>query len=267
MREKVCNLIYLNPGNYISLESLKILYWGIIIIPFFMVLIGIVAINMIGVSWRSLFPIVSIVIWSILYWTFVLTIQSKKTKKTFKLRFLVNGIFGVFISSLFWIFAASFNLASETQFLQLDFFLWLLFFYLLFSFIYVFVIILCVQKGVFALIKKKSKTKTALKISAFFGSLIPVSGVLGIYASRLMRAHTSISTQHSVITISTCLLVFLPALAHINFVQYYYCKKYGITCDEDGNETSPELERANNRPIKALFLLLKLLYSIERGTF
>lgn len=188
MREKVCNLIYLNPGNYISLESLKILYWGIIIIPFFMVLIGIVAINMIGVSWRSLFPIVSIVIWSILYWTFVLTIQSKKTKKTFKLRFLVNGIFGVFISSLFWIFAASFNLASETQFLQLDFFLWLLFFYLLFSFIYVFVIILCVQKGVFALIKKKSKTKTALKISAFFGSLIPVSGVLGIYASRLMRA-------------------------------------------------------------------------------
>jgi membrane protein len=243
MREKVCNLIYLNPGNYISLESLKILYWGIIIIPFFMVLIGIVAINMIGVSWRSLFPIVSIVIWSILYWTFVLTIQSKKTKKTFKLRFLVNGIFGVFISSLFWIFAASFNLASETQFLQLDFFLWLLFFYLLFSFIYVFVIILCVQKGVFALIKKKSKTKTALKISAFFGSLIPVSGVLGIYASRLMRAHTSISTQHSVITISTCLLVFLPALAHINFVQYYYCKKYGITCDEDGNETSPELER------------------------
>lgn len=155
MREKVCNLIYLNPGNYISLESLKILYWGIIIIPFFMVLIGIVAINMIGVSWRSLFPIVSIVIWSILYWTFVLTIQSKKTKKTFKLRFLVNGIFGVFISSLFWIFAASFNLASETQFLQLDFFLWLLFFYLLFSFIYVFVIILCVQKGVFCSNKKE----------------------------------------------------------------------------------------------------------------
>ena len=95
MREKVCNLIYLNPGNYISLESLKILYWGIIIIPFFMVLIGIVAINMIGVSWRSLFPIVSIVIWSILYWTFVLTIQSKKTKKTFKLRFLVKRPFQV----------------------------------------------------------------------------------------------------------------------------------------------------------------------------
>lgn len=82
MREKVCNLIYLNPGNYISLESLKILYWGIIIIPFFMVLIGIVAINMIGVSWRSLFPdcfYCNMEAYSI--GTFVLTDQSKKTKK------------------------------------------------------------------------------------------------------------------------------------------------------------------------------------------
>lgn len=39
------------------------------------------------------------------------------------------------------------------------------------------------------------------------------------------------------------LIIFLPAVAHINFVQYFYCKKYAIDCDEAGNKTSPALER------------------------
>ena len=38
------------------------------------------------------------------------------------------------------------------------------------------------------------------------------------------------------------LVIFLPILAHINFVQYFYCKKYKIYCDESGDTTSPDLE-------------------------
>mgnify|MGYP000587419715 CR=1 FL=1 len=85
MREKVRDLIYLDTERYTSLDNLRVFYWGIIILPFFMVLIGIISIKMIGVCWMSLFPIVSIAVWSVLYWIFVLTIQSKKTKKTFEL--------------------------------------------------------------------------------------------------------------------------------------------------------------------------------------
>lgn len=146
-----------------------------------------------------------------------------------------------------WIFVASFNLAATTPFLSFDFFLWILGFYLLFSLIYVIAIILCVHKGVFAWIKEKGKTKTALIISTVFGELIPVFAVLGMHSSRLMRAHASISTQYTVMTIITILMIFIPALAHINFVQYYYCKKYGINCDEHGNTTSPKLERGPSK--------------------
>ena len=247
MENKVRDFVYLDTNRYMSLDNLRVFYWGIIIIPFFMVVVGIVAIKLNGINWKSLFPLVSIAVWSLLYWIFVLTVQSKRTKKTFELRFLVNGISGLMISSLMWIFVASFNLAATTPFLSFDFFLWILGFYLLFSLIYVIAIILCVHKGVFARIKEKSQTKKAFIISSIFGGLIPVSGVLGMYSSRLMRSHASISTQYTVMTIITILVIFIPALAHINFVQYYYCKKYGINCDEHGNTTSPKLERGPSK--------------------
>jgi len=242
MREKACDLVYLNTKKYLSLNNLRRFYWCSIIVLFFMAVIGIMSIEYIGINWKSLFPLVSIAIWSLLYWIFVLKIQSKRTKKTFALRFLVNGISGLMMSSLMWILYA-----STTPFLSFNFLLWILGFYLLFSLIYVIAIIFCVHKGVFARIKEKGKTKTALIISTVFGELIPVFAVLGMHSSRLMRAHASISTQYTVMTIITILMIFIPALAHINFVQYYYCKKYGINCDEHGNTTSPKLERGPSK--------------------
>ena len=116
-----------------------------------------------------------------------------------------------------------------------------------FSLIYVIAIIFCVHKGVFARIKEKGKTKTALIISTVFGGLTPVFAALGMYSSRLLRAHASISTQYTAMTIIAILAIFIPALANINFVQYYYCKKYGINCDEHGNTTSPKLERGPSK--------------------
>ena len=95
MKNNVRDLIYLDTRRYMSLDNLRVFYWAIIIIPIIMVTWGIAAINTIGVNWRSLFPLISIGIWSLLYWIFVTTIQSKKTKKTFELRFLVNGISGM----------------------------------------------------------------------------------------------------------------------------------------------------------------------------
>lgn len=251
MRKKICDFIYLDAKNYISLGSLKVFYWGVFIIPFMMCVIGIVSIKMAGVSWKSLFPLVSIGIWSLLYWTFVLILQSKHIKKTFALRFLVNGIAGLFISSLFWIFFVSFNIASDTPFLKFDFFLWILFFYLLFTVLYIAIIIFGVHKGIYGKIKEKSqsskKWRMIMRLSAVF---LPVSGVCGMYTERLLRANASVNVRVTVGTIGFILLIFVPGLANINFVQYYYCKKHKITCDEDGEETSPNLEKPLKKPKK-----------------
>ena len=148
MREKALDLIYLDTKRYISLNSLRVFYWAIIIIPFMIVVWGVASINMIGLTCKSLFPLISIVVWSSLYWIFVLTIQSSKTKKTFELRFLVNGISGLFISSLFWILYTSFILVADDPIVGFDFSLWILFFYLLFSTLYIGLVIFGVHKGI-----------------------------------------------------------------------------------------------------------------------
>ena len=241
MKENVRDLIYLDSKRYISIQSLRVLYRAISIIPIIMLIWGIVAIKTIGLNWMSLFPLISIVAWSLLYWTFVLTVQRKK-KKTFELRFLVNGVSGLLISSLFWILYASLSLLENAPVIGFDFLLWILFFYLLFSILYIGLVILGVHKGVFKKIKEKSQTPKALAISAFFAAIMPIAGVMGMYTSRVLRVHASAAVQDFVGTFALIAIIFLPILAHINFVQYFYCKKYKISCDEYGNTTSPKLE-------------------------
>ena len=242
MREKSKDLVYLETNRYISIESLKIFYWAIIIIPLIMVVFGIAAIATIGVNWRSLFPLISIGIWSFSYWMFVLTIQNKKVKKTFELRFLVNGISGLLISSLFWILYASLSLLDNNPIIGFDLSLWILLFYLFFSAFYIVLVILGVHKGIFKKIKEKSQTPKALAISAFFFAILPSAGTMGMYTSKILRVHAG-DTLHDIVGPSALVLViFLPILAHINFVQYFYCKKYKILSDENGNTISPNLE-------------------------
>ncbi len=159
MKEKAKDLIYLDSNRYISIQSLRVLYLAIIIIPFTMVIWGAVAIHTVGVNFKSLLPIISIAIWSLLYWTFVLIIQNRK--KTFELRFLVNGVSGLLISSLFWILYASLSIIADEPIIGFDFLLWLLIFYLLFSAIYIGLVVLGVHKGIFKKIKEKSKKPKA----------------------------------------------------------------------------------------------------------
>lgn len=241
MKENAKDLIYLDSKRYISIKSLRVLYWAISIIPFTMIVWGIVAINTIGLNWMSLFPLISIVVWSLLYWTFVLTVQGRKAK-TFELRFLVNGVSGLLISSLFWILHASLSLLENDPAIGFRFLLWILLFYLLFSILYIALIVLGVHKGIFKKIKEKSQTPKFLAISAFFSAILPSTGIMGMYTSRILRAHASDAVQDIIGTTALVLVIFLPILAHINFVQYFYCKKYKIICDEYGDTTSPMLE-------------------------
>lgn len=243
IKDNARDLIYLDTRRYMSLDNLRVFYWAIIIIPIIMVTWGIAAIYTVGVNLRSLFPLISIGLWSLFYWLFVLIIQSPKVKKTFELRFLVNGISGLLISSLFWIIYASLSLLDNNPIIRFDFSLWILFLYLLFSVFYIVLVVLGVHKGIFKKIKEKSQTPKALAISAFFSAILPSAGVMGMYTSKMLRAHASDDVQDIVGTVALILVIFAPILAHINFVQYYYCKKYKILCDEHGDTTSPYLER------------------------
>lgn len=239
----VRDFVYLDTKRYVSLSALKksrVLF----IITILMVMMGIVG--------KSAFPIVSGTLWSLLYWIFILVIQSDRVKKTFELRFLVNGILGLFLSSLFWTWYASMSIISEHTvsdkfFVRFDFLMWILLYYLLFSVIYVAVVIFGIHKGNYGKIKKKMKSKTAVMIEAFSAALLPVSGLIGGAIERLIRKYASVNVKNVVDIIVVVLIIFLPAFMHIYFVQYYYCKKYGITCDENGDTTSPELERATKK--------------------
>ena len=240
MREKVLDLVYLNTKKYSTLADLKKIYWALFIFQLIMLVMGFGGIKTMGASWETLFPIFSVIIWSLLFWIFIFCIQN--AKNTFELRFLVKGISGLLLSLLVWLLFACvclFDPVGDNGLADISFCLWLLPLYVLFSVSYIALIVLGVHKGVFKKIRKKWQSPVVLAIDALFASLVPLASVAGMVTSRVLRSHTSVSTQNLVMTISLVLLIFIPALGHINFVQYFYCKKYKITCDEDGNTTSP----------------------------
>ena len=253
MREKALRLVHLNSGNYISYSFLKHFYWYILIIPFFILVIGIHLLNKNGISFKSLFPLVSIILWSIAYWVMVLAIKSDFVKKTFALRFLVNGTIGIFITSLMWLFFASWNLMADEPFLKFTFFLWMLPAYLLVSAIYVLIIVMGVHNEKYPKFHvKKSVISVALPISSM--------AFLGVFASRFLQNEFSLNIQHIIMTISSVVLIFVPSLSHINYVQYYYCKRYNILCDENGDYKSqglcPEEKKRKISFIKILLLII-----------
>lgn len=241
MKDNARDLIYLNTKRYVSLKKLKTFYLATIMIQLFMLIVGFASIKTNGVSLRSLLPLACAAVWSLIYWIFVLTIQSRRTKKTFELRFLVNGICGLLTSLLVLCLYITVSLVADSPAFELGFILWILLAYLLISLLYIGLIVIGVHKGVYKRIRKKSNVPIVLAVDAFLAAIIPIAGLYGIYTSRYLRAHASAGAQD---TAAVCfvLLIFIPAMAHINFVQYYYCKKYGITCDENGDTSSPMLE-------------------------
>lgn len=241
MKEKACDLIYLDTSRYISLSGLKTSFKATLIFSSFMVILGIMVVNTSGLTFRAMFPMLSGIVWSLLYYIFISVIESGKTKKTFELRFLVNGISGMFLSFLFWLLYTSYNLLADEPPLGRYFSLWILPIYLFFSALYIGLIVLGTHKGIFGKIKEKSKAQWVIALDAVIASIIPVAGLLGIRTSKMLRNNADVSTQNVCISIALITIIFLPALAHINFVQYFYCKKYKIMCDENGDATSPKL--------------------------
>lgn len=239
MRDKVRGFVYLNTKRYISLADLKKFKWISFFISLIVFFICSRSIDVNGADWESMFPIVSIVIWNVLYWKFVYEIKSRKT--TFELRFLANGLWGVFLSSLLWIFFTTFIWDDDSTIAGKELCLWLVFVYLAFTLIYVALIVLGVHSGVFVKVKKFGSTPIVLAIEALLASIVPIAVMLGRLSSKAL-SQKSVEAQNKDSTVTLIVLSILMAMVNINFVQYYYCKKYGILCDEDGNTRSHYLE-------------------------
>lgn len=242
MKEKALDLVYLDSGRYPSLKSMKSFFWGILLLQIFMIGIGFVALKKYGMTAKGLFPFITFGAWIVGYWTFIFIIQSKRVKKTFPLRFLVSGIEGLFFSFIFYSFIASFNSVADTPFFDGAFALRTPIIYLLVSAFYVAGAVILAHRGYYRKIKEKSRTAKALKMSAFFGALIPISGTIGMSVRRAFFSHAGAGTISVMMALFVAIVIYVPALSNINFLNYYYCKKYNITCDEDGETTSPLLE-------------------------
>ena len=234
MRENAQDFIYLNTQSYIGLRDLKVFYWSTFIFQVFLFVLG--------STGKTIMPMVSSIIWSFLYWMFVLVLQSKFVKKTFELRFLVNGVAGVFFVAIWWLFFASFSLVADKFVFEFDLFLWLLPLYLLFTIVYLFLLSYGVRKGIWRKVREKSQSPMAIWLTGICTSLIPISGIIGIYTARLMKTQASTSEREFMLAITCVSVFFLLGLTNIQFLQYYYCKRWNITCDEAGNKTSPKLE-------------------------
>ncbi len=249
MNKNIQDFINIDTNKYISLKSIKMFYWSVSIIWLVFIVFGFVG--------KMLFPLIFAALWSFVYWTLVAVLQSQKITKTFELRFLVNGIAGFMMSALFWGLHTSVQIALSNQpHLKAAFFLWTLLAYIAFSVIMIALTVLGVHKGVYGKMKRKSLSKRVLLIDGFFAAILPFCGLIGMYTSKLLRSQADANIQEIVANICLVLLIFLPGLAHVNFVQYYYCKKYGITSNEDGETTSPLLEptrRKHRKETKLVF--------------
>ncbi len=254
MEKKVKELVYIDSRNYISFDSIKKLYIAIGFISFVILFLAIVG--------KVLFSIIAIAIWNILYLGLVYALNSKHIVKTFPLRFLVNGIISVFISSLFFILLFTIMMISDI--IMPAFVMWILLLYVLFILIYFGLIVYGVHKGTFGRIKEKSKNKTFMIISAVAAEFIPVSGIVGMYFSKMSKKYMSEDIQDTIAILCLVLVIFGSALGYINFIQYYYCKKYSILCDVNGNEVSPLLipKQKKKKAKKKRSLFAKILITI-----
>ena len=254
------DLVYFDDERYPSYEDLK--YAGIYICLFLSLIM-----LMCGIASKNAFLVVVVLLYDILYVVFLHVIRSRNIKKIYSLRFLVNGISSVFVSIFFLLL--SFIPVIVMNHNALAWILIYIFSCVLFVLLSCIAIWVCIRKGVF---DKAIKSKKLKIISAISVSLIPVSGLIGYSIAKFMNSIFKINNKTmTYITFFVWELMILISTLGIvlSFMKYYYCRKYSITCDEDGDTTSPLLEPPKkvkkartwkpNRFVKILIIIASII--------
>ena len=231
MEDRIRNFVYNNDHNYTSYGSVKCL---MICVCWFITLIaGTYAI--IAKLW--LFMAIFIVI----NCAFLLHLILLKFffKNNYALRFLSDGIVNMLLSSLFLPSAYTILCATDcdTDFVKYG----TLISYVMFIILHV-VLMLCHSK--FDKYQHTNQSLETKRTSLFIGSLIPISGTIGMIVARIIFGAFDFKNQVAVyvVFVAFTIVSLLFSLGYVNFVKYYYCKKYRIICDENGDTMSSNLE-------------------------
>ena len=160
-------------------------------------------------------------------------------KNNYALRFLSDGIVNMLLSSLFLTSAYTILCATDcdTDFVKYG----TLISYVMFIILHV-VLMLCHSK--FDKYQHTNQSLETKRTSLFIGSLIPISGTIGMIVARIIFGAFDFKNQVAVyvVFVAFTIVSLLFSLGYVNFVKYYYCKKYRIICDENGDTMSSNLE-------------------------
>lgn len=229
MENRIRDYVYHNDTNYTSYDSIKYLF---VCVSLFLSLIAGTYALVDGLWWGFSLLIT-------LNCVFMLHIVLiKHLKKTYRLRFLSDGIIDTLLSNLFLLSAYIVLYATKCDTPIVTY--GTLFAYLIFlvSFIIFTICSSCYNKR--PVLREKAPKGHLI----FIGSIIPISGMIGIMIARFIFGAFDFKNE-VVVYIVFAILVFVSlifSLGYSNFVKYFYCVKYKITCDRCGNTSSPKLE-------------------------
>lgn len=237
MENKIRNYIYQNDTNYTSYDSMKYLF--VCIFLFLSLIIGTFAI--VAKLWWGLCILIFLDITFLLY-----LIVMPHIKKTYKIRFLSEGIIDTLLSLLF--LSSAFIIVFSTGCDSAGLTSGTLISYLLFT-ILTLVYTVCYSKSDAF---QKSNNVTRKKHLIFLGMLIPSSGTIGMLIAKIFFKTFDFDDQVAVYICYTILVLvsFLFSLGYSNCLKYYYCIKYKVLCDKNGTENSPELESSKTKTIR-----------------
>lgn len=231
MENRIRKFVYNNDYIYTSYGSIKCL---IICVCWFMTLIiGTYAI--IAKLW-SFIAILLFINCAFLLHLFLLKFFFKQS---YTLRFLSDGIVDTCLSALFLTLAYMVLCATncDTDFVKYG----TLITYVVFVILY---IVLMVGSSKSDKYHQQGQSREVKKSLLFIGSLIPLSGIIGIVAARIIFGVFDFKNQVAVYVafVAFTFISLFFSLGSVNFIKYYYCKKYNINCDSEGKNCSPGLE-------------------------
>lgn len=229
MENKIRNYVYQNDTNYTSYDSMKYLF--VCIFLFLSLIIGTFA-TVVKLWWG----LCILLFLDISFLLFMIVIP--RMKKTYQFRFLSEGIVDTLLSLLF--LSSAFILLFSTGCGSAGLTYGTLISYLLFTTSFFFYSICYSRSNVFRTHDSTPPQKNLI----FLGVLIPFSGTIGMITAKVIFKTFDFNNQVATYICYTILTLvsFLFSLGYSNYLKYYYCIKYKILSDSNGDSNSPELE-------------------------
>ena len=228
MNENIKYFVYNNDANYTSYASIKCLM--ICVCMLMSLITGTYSIVM--RLWHFVVILVIINVAFLLHLLFLKLIY----KNTYPMRFLSDWIVDMLLS---WLFLNSaFVVLCETKCATNFVVIGTLISYTIFLLLSISWMIKRSKSDVYKKYAQAGNIKRPMDIVV--ASIIPVSGTIGFVIGRIITRGLNIEKNiNAYLAFAIFVVVSMYfSLGHVNLLKYYYCIKYKITCDQQGNATS-----------------------------